>query len=292
MTKHLSGTKPSDCRRTLHVAAAQIHSGGTVDETLERLRRQVVAASAVGAEMILFSEGVLQGYDYDMTAEIIEAGAEPVDGPHCRRIAELARKFSITVVAGFFERDGDRFYNAMLVAPPAGPCWTARKFMLGEIERRANLTPGPKERPVLEINGVRAAIIICADGGIDGLHEDLRARRVDYRLCPTGGGGKIGDYLHESDLGTEKGRAAYEANRPRVFKSEAILDAKECPFTGFTSANALGPVGRQTCHQGHCMIVDNRRVMRAQIPGTIVLEHQQDQMIHAALSFPAEGRGE
>jgi predicted amidohydrolase len=167
MTKHLSGTKPSDCRRTLHVATAQIHSGGTVDETLERLRRQVVAASAVGSEIILFSEGVLQGYDYDMTAEIIEAGAEPVDGPHCRRIAELARKFSITVVAGFFERDGDRFYNAMLVAPPAGPCWTARKFMLGEIERRANLTPGPKEPPSSSARTAASTAFtrICARAG-------------------------------------------------------------------------------------------------------------------------------
>ena len=64
-----------------------------------------------------------------------------------------------------------------------------------------------------------------------------------------------------------------------------ILDEKECPATGFTSANALGPVGRQTCHQGHCMIVDHQRVMRAQIPGTIVLEHMEDQMIHARLQF-------
>ena len=33
------------------------------------------------------------------------------------------------------------------------------------------------------------------------------------------------------------------------------------------------------------MIVDNQQVMRAQIPGTIVLEHMQDQMVHARLDF-------
>jgi hypothetical protein len=92
------------------------------------------------------------------------------------------------------------------------------------------------------------------------------------------------DMLHEKDLLTARGRRLYEENRPRVFKTEAILSRKDCPG-GFTSANALGPVGRRTCHQGHCMIVDNNRVMRAQIPGTIVLEHQQDQMIHARLRF-------
>lgn len=47
------------------------------------------------------------------------------------------------------------------------------------------------------------------------------------------------------------------------------------PFTPFT------------CHMGHCMIVDNRGVMRTQLPGTPVLEHQQDLMTHAVLQFPA-----
>ncbi|MEI7437899.1 MAG: hypothetical protein WCL16_13925, partial [bacterium] len=149
----------------------------------------------------------------------------------------------------------------------------------------ACLTPGARERDIVEINGVRCALIICADGGIDGLHEDLFDRDVDYRLCPTGGGGKIGAMLHSADLLTVEGRTRYAENRPRVFNTAAILDEKDCPYSGFTSANALGPVGRQTCHQGHCMIVDNQRVMRAQIPGTIVLEHMQDQMIHTQLTF-------
>ena len=47
----------------------------------------------------------------------------------------------------------------------------------------------------------------------------------------------------------------------------------------------IGPVGERTCHVGHCMIVDNRGVMHAQIPGTPVLEHQQDRMTHAKIAF-------
>ncbi len=271
--------------RTLHVAAAQIHSGGPIQETLERVERQVVAAAAVGAELILFSECALHGYDYDMTPEWVRAVAEPVDGPNGRRILELAHRHRVTVLIGFFERNGEAVHNSMLIAHPDGTCRTARKHVLTPGELAAGLTPGAREREIVEINGVRCAIIICADGGIDGLHEDLRAQRVDYRLCPTGGGGKIGDMLHAADLPTAEGRTRYVENRPRVFNTSAILDEKECPFTGFASANALGPVGRQTCHQGHCMIVDNQRVMRAQIPGTIVLEHMQDQMIHALLHF-------
>lgn len=271
--------------RRMHVAAAQIHSGGPLDETLKRVGRQVAAAAAVEADLLLFAEGALHGYDAGMTRRSVRAVAEPPDGPRCRRVAALARRHGVTILIGFFERMGDRVFNSVLVAPPRGACWTARKHALTPTELAAGLAPGPRERPVLEIEGVRCAIVICADGGIDGLHEDLRARSVDYRLCPTGGGGTMAEMLHERDLLTADGRAKYVANRPRVFKPEAILDEKECPYTGFASANALGPVGKQTCHQGHCMIVDNRRVMRAQIPGTIVLEHMQDQMIHAVLTF-------
>ena len=271
--------------RTLHVAAAQIHSGGLIEDILQRVERQVTAASAVGAEVILFAEGALHGYDYDMTPESVRAVAEPADSPHCRRLLEMAQRHRIAILIGFFERSGEAIHNSILVARPDGTHKTARKHILTEGEIRARLTPSPRERTIVEFNGVRCAIIICADGGIDGLHDELRAQKVDYRFCPTGGGGKISDMLHVDDLLTAEGRARYTENRPRVFKTEAILDEKECPATGFTSANALGPVGRQTCHQGHCMIVDHQRVMRAQIPGTIVLEHMEDQMIHARLQF-------
>ena len=76
--------------RSLHVAAAQIHSGGTIEETWKRVERQVAAASIVGAEVILFPECALHGYDYDLTAASADALAEPADGPHGRRVAALA----------------------------------------------------------------------------------------------------------------------------------------------------------------------------------------------------------
>ena len=271
--------------RTLHIAAAQVHSGGPIQKTLERVERQVSAASTVGAELILFAEGALQGYDYDLTKEMLVSLAEPIDGPNCSEISRMARQYGLAIVIGFFERAGDLFHNSQLVAYPDGACRVERKHVFTQGEKDAGLTPGPEERTVFEFNGVRTAIIICADSGIKGLHEALKEQGVEYRLCPAGGGGKMAEMLHESDLLTTEGRKKYEENRPRVFKTEAILDEKDCPYTGFSAANALGPVGVKTCHQGHCMIVDNSRVMRAQIPGTIVLEHQQDQMVHAVLTF-------
>jgi len=275
----------SSCTRTLHVAVAQVHSGGGLAQTLGRIERQVASAAAVGCELILFAEGVLQGYDYGMTRESVRALAEPLDGPGCRQLAAMARQFGLVLLCGFLERDGDAVHNSVLVADADGRTRAVRKHLLTPGELAAGITAGPRERGIVEINGVRCAIIICADGGIDSLHEHLRQQGVDYRLCPTGGGGKRADMLHEAQLLTEEGLRRYVENRPRVFKTEAVLSETECPYTGFASANALGPVGEETCHQGHCMIVDANRVMRAQIPGTNVLEHMQDQMVHAELRF-------
>lgn len=246
----------------------------------------MAAASRVGAEVMLFAECALHGYDYDMTAESVRAVAEPLDGPNVLRVARMSADYGITALVGFFERDGDRIHNSVLVAGPGRTCWSGKKHCLTPAEIAAGLTAGPRARPLVELNGVRCALVICADAGMEGIHEDLRAQGVDYRFCPAGGGGKVADMLHEADLATEAGQAKYQEHRARVFRAEAVLSEKDCPHTGFTAVNALGPVGRQTCHQGHCMIVDARRVVRAQIPGTIVLEHMQDQMIHSLLQFP------
>lgn len=275
----------SAAARTLHLAAAQVHSGGGVDDVLRRMERQIRAAAAVGVEVILFAEGVLQGYDYTLTPEGLARLAEPADGPACDRVSALAQEHGMAVIAGFYERDGADHYNAALVARPDGSRAVQRKHYLTGGEKKAGFRAGPAARSVFEFGGVRCAVMICADGSIENLDADLRAKGVEYRLCPTGGGGKMREMIREADLDHPQGREAYVANRPRVHKTEAILSEEDCPYAGFTSANALGPVGEETCHQGHCMIVDNRRVMRAQIPGTIVLEHQQDQMIHAALTF-------
>ena len=273
--------------RHLRIAAAQIHSGGTPAENLARLERQAIAAATVGAEAILFSECVIHGYGYhsDNNAPRVAALAEPLDGPSCRALSAIAARHGITIMAGFFERDGDAFYNTHCIATPDGKRDRQRKHMLTEGELNAGLRPGGVPRLPVILGGVRCAILICADGGLPDLAGILKDGRFEYRLCPTGGGGHIRNFLHETDLDTPEGRAAYEKNRPCVFNTNAILDISKEASTGFTSANALGPVGKETCHQGHCMIVDGRGVMRAQLPGTIVLEHQHDSMIHAVLSF-------
>ncbi|MHC4885467.1 MAG: nitrilase-related carbon-nitrogen hydrolase, partial [Planctomycetota bacterium] len=190
--------------RKLHVGAAQIHSGGSITENLARVERQARSAAVVGVEVLLFAEGALCGYDYGMTRESVDALAEPLDGPNCLRVSGLAQETSVTILIGFFERDGEAIYNSCLVARPDGSRGVQRKHALTEGEKNAGLTPGPKERSIFDFCGVPCVIVICADTGIEERHEEQLQQGVQYQFIPTGGGGKIQDYLHEADLASEE----------------------------------------------------------------------------------------
>lgn len=274
--------------RMLHVGAAQIHSGGGVEDVLERTERQVAAASAFGVDVLLFSECCLQGYDYEMDGRMLADVALPVTAGPFKDLSHMAQAYEMNILMGFWEFADYRFHNSVFVAHADGRTAVERKHRMCPVELGAGVTPGPRERAVHEFGGVRCAIVICMDGGIPDLPEQIRRNRIDFRFCPTGGGGKLSDMLHEEDLDTDDGLARYCANRPRVFNTHHVQPEDDWPGVGFCSANALGPAGENTCHQGHCMIVDNRRIMRAQTVGTIVLEHQQDALIHAELTFPGE----
>ncbi len=271
--------------RTLHVASAQIVAAGGSAHTLPQIDALSKAAALLGADAVLFSEVVVHGYDYDMGVESVGRQAEPLDGPVVGAIRAMASCNRITILAGTFERDGDAIYNSHVVAGPSGQLWVQRKHKLTEGEQRAGLRPGPRERTLFELNGVRCAVLICADTGIEGLSDELRQRQVDLRFIPTGGGGKLSDTLGQADLASPDGRTRYEENRPRVCIATAF-DPQQAEWgSAFVSSNALGPAGAQTCHQGHCIIVDAQGVLRAQAVGTIVREHMHSQLINAVLQF-------
>lgn len=270
---------------SLHIASAQVHSGGSVQENLARIETQVRAAAVVGVDVILLAEGVLQGYDYGMTTEWTRRIADEAGGPATSKLLAMAKQYNIVILAGFIEKDGEQFYNSHLIAYPTGKFLVQRKNQLTSTEKNALLTPGPEERQVFDIKGVKCALIICADCSIPDVYKKMHDNGVQYLFHPCGGGGKMSEMLTEEQLKTEAGRKSYIDNKKRVFLDNPIHHNPDNPYFGVTTCNALGPVGEETCHQGHCIISDNNNVIRAQCPGTNVLEHMQDQMIHAIINF-------
>lgn len=119
---------------------------GDKEKNFNRMRGFAECAAKRGADIVLFPETALIGYDLDPehtgAEQMHHRLAEPVPGPSSLALAETARKHGIYVAFGLAERAEDgTVYNAAAVACPDGsvaggyrkmhlpatePCWAAR----------------------------------------------------------------------------------------------------------------------------------------------------------------------
>lgn len=95
--------------RDIRVATAQFeHRDNDREYNLGRIRELTRRAADQGAEIVSFHECCVSGYSWlqPLGLEELRAAAEPVpDGPAVRRLMEIAREFSVVVMAGLVERD-------------------------------------------------------------------------------------------------------------------------------------------------------------------------------------------
>jgi len=268
--------------RKIHVGVAQITSKAMDPQgNIKKMEKQIKAASSVGVEVLLFAEACVHAYCF--YPENLKL-AEPIGDPISKTISNFAKQYNMTILAGMLEKSDEGVHNSHIVAKPDGTMLTIRKHIMTPFELDANIIPGPRERAIFEINGVRCAINICADNGIDGVFDELHEKGAELLFLCTAGGGYRKDYITEAEMATAEGRLKYIDNRPRVFLPHALMPSHEFKLA-MATANAVGDDGAFMTHQGQCMIVDRNRVMRAQIQGTIVIEHFLDQMAHAVLYF-------
>ena len=110
-------------------------SWGDKEKNLWRMTGYIKAASRRGADLILFPETALTGYDVDDGATGADQMhcrlAEPFPGPSSLALARCAESCGIHVVYGYAERGEDgSVYNAAGVVGPGGPIGSYRKMHL------------------------------------------------------------------------------------------------------------------------------------------------------------------
>ena len=153
-----------------------------------RAEKLIEQAARGKAQLVCTTECFLDGYaikdktiplaDYQALGETIP------DGKYCRRLAKLADKLDIFLIAGMLEADGERRYNtAVLIAPNGQVIGKYRKHNL-EHELVRN-TPGD-ETPVFHTPLGKIGIMICADRRDAPLVKKL-ATGADLLICPSGG---------------------------------------------------------------------------------------------------------
>lgn len=154
-----------------------------------RAEKLIEAAASGGAQLVCTTECFLDGYaikDKSIPLEEYRALGEPIpSGKYYRRLAAVADRLNIYLIAGMLEADGNERYNtAVLIDPDGRLVGKYRKHKL-EHELVRN-TPGT-ETPVFHTPFGNVGIMICADRRDPELVKRLCDGGASLLICPSGG---------------------------------------------------------------------------------------------------------
>ena len=157
--------------RDIRIGAAQFEARDA-DKAYNLGRVEALTRKAVedGAEIVSFHECCIPGYTFLMAlsrSRLAEL-AEPVpDGPSTRRLIEISREYSVPVMAGLVEVEGDKFYNTYVAVTADGFVAKHRKlhaFISKFISSGDRFT-------VFDLCDCRMGMLICYD---NNLPENVR----------------------------------------------------------------------------------------------------------------------
>lgn len=165
------------------------HEAGAREANFAGVERLAREAAAQGVKVLALPEMCLTGYWHARHLDRAgwEALSEPVPGgPSTRRLLALAAETGMIVGAGLVEREGDRLFNAYVVALPDGTWHRHRKLHAFE---SPHVSSGDAFTVFDTPLGVRIGVLICYDTNIV---ENVRATALlgcDILMAPHQTGG-------------------------------------------------------------------------------------------------------
>lgn len=160
----------------LLISTAQFeHKSGDKDYNLNVIDQLSKTAAGEGAKVIAFHECSITGYTFARhlsKEQMLEVAEYIPDGQSIKKLAEIAEKNDITILAGLFEKDNqDKLYKAYVCVDKNGLVAKYRKL---HPFINTYLTPGDRYC-VFELFGWKCGILICYDNNII---ENVRATNL------------------------------------------------------------------------------------------------------------------
>ena len=172
----------------MRVAVAQFSAGMSKPSNLERITKLAAQAADGGAHLVIFPEGAM--CDFGEKTDDLYSVAEPLDGRFVTALSGLAARHRMTVVAGMFETiPGERLIHnsAVVLDPIKGLVGTFHKRHLfdafGELESE-RFRAGEEDPLQIEVDGFRAAVVICYDMRFGSYIERAADQGADLLLAP------------------------------------------------------------------------------------------------------------
>ena len=169
--------------RTLSIATVAMTPDLDPEASRERIAELVqrIKSEHSDVRLILFGETIL-GWFYKKgeTEAYHRRIAETVPGPSTEFVGRLAAEHAVYISFGLSETHDGVLHNAQVLIDPNGEIVAVhRKFWT----RNRVFTPGERRLTTAEIDGVKAAILICADARSLWLLRAIRRARPDVVLA-------------------------------------------------------------------------------------------------------------
>ncbi|MEL7526014.1 MAG: carbon-nitrogen hydrolase family protein [Pseudomonadota bacterium] len=156
--------------------------GGDIEAGFARLETQLTAAAVAGANMAVFPELFLPGYN---RPDLHKSLAQPLGGAWTNRLSDLARQHGCGLTIGWAERDGDTVYNAATAFDAVGNILGHyRKIQLFGPMEKASFDFGDSYCS-FDLVGQKTAILICYDIEFPQHCQALADQGVSLILVPT-----------------------------------------------------------------------------------------------------------
>lgn len=145
-------------------------------------------AAADGADLVVFGESTLQGFDCLCWSYAADRNmALPLDSAPIRQLQDAARKYTAAISFGFIERDGDALYSSCAFIGADGEIiHRFRRVSIGWKDYRktdAHYREGTHFEK-FTYGGKSFAVGLCGDLWTDGKPEEMRALNADVVLWP------------------------------------------------------------------------------------------------------------
>lgn len=223
----------------MRAAVVQLNSTADTGANLEAAERQVRAAAADGASLIVLPEK----WPLMAAGEALAAGAEPLDGPAVTAARDWAEELGVTLVAGSLTEahEGARPTNTSLLIGPDGKVAASyRKIHMFDVDvggvayRESEVEDAGDEVVVVDCGPGRIGMAVCYDLRFPELFRALLDRGATIFTLP-------------SAFTVTTGRAHWETLvRARAIENQAFVLA----------AGQVGKAEPQFDSWGHSMIVD------------------------------------
>ncbi len=276
----MRGERQTRADDRLRIGAVQMNSGADETANVQAAVGAIEEAHSAGARLVVLPET----FHYMGPEAERPRHAQPIPGPLTERLADLARRFSLTLVAGsILERSANprRCYNTAVVFSPDGALVARyRKVHLFDVDIPGGLRAEESrcylagtEEVVVPVGGVRLGLAICFDVRFPEFFLGLRERGAEVIVLPSAFTARTGADHWELLV------------RARALDSQCFVVA----------ANQCGEHARAGASFGHSLIVDpwGGVVARAgEKPAVLVAEVVLERVAEVRRSLPLRRTGE